>query len=1211
MNSDLQAFVPNLWTTLGGVYRLDASSFINGLTLKDSALVAIAIVLAAGLSQAVGQSIVLFANQVKPARFVFSLAISALLFGFGYAFLTVSTWALSWFTGADHVTLGALWIVLALAYAPLLFSFFEAIPYAGIPIMWLLRVWQLLATLVGVSALAHVSVIGALAYVGLGWLGLVIAHQTFGKPIAQLGVKLMDAVSGVKLEGDEDVAIERAQSSLVESASRSNVGEDGGSPSDPLGAEPEPPTSARAGHAPPISQISARKPSSGLRTIISVLAVIALFMVVLIAVRPLHSLLLGWYDHLPAVLRLPFNLVWIAIVAIIVAALLAPLETLGWWAGWYGDEIKPPPALAPRSGARGSRKANRYVIYLDGIAQSSSRYTPDVEAFLDALAPTLPRRVRFIRGLMVYSVFNRPLDDDPIFSGFWALVDKLRFANPASLLGLFVNIRNMLIVAVSTDPRYGPIYNFGIAKLLFEGLLANGYEPGSATPVTLIGYSGGAQMSAGCANWLRRALEAPIDLITLGGVMSGSGRFLDLEHIYDLVGDKDGIQKLGPLLFPSRWKIFPLTYWNRALRLGRISRISLGPVGHMEPGGMFDAKATLPDGRTHLQQTLDDISRILRGRFTPPGPQPPKKKTNYGAYILEPWNRPGYHPIGAAVDVSRYHPVAQWTGRLILPRREERDDVCGAWFEVYQADGAHAYLVGKTVKLRWQDDPDVRQRVRSATRDVFFSAEAEHSSVYGGTVCPTRLNHWRLVDPLESLAGSRPLDDVVVMLVGRIEVEDGDDPVVRIAREPVQIGGHYYGLVSFVAPESGDRYRVAHFNRTSGAFDGPQETIALPPAARNPEGRAPSSMLAIEQSALNADGWYVYGAPDASGSFAVRSLAPRAQLRAQAHSEIAGRKAAYRHVRKQAWVDLTDRKGTATSTLLQDGVAAATSTNARWSENDAALVIHVFGGVGGQQAEAPAKGPVYLGHFAYGQARVVRDPLADELRFEITYYQVYAHNEDGLVSGAQHWSRYMGDRQFGWLGERPVCDILVRHDGFTSDFELDPNRRTSALEALTLQLEVMAARYRIGDGTGCAFVGPANNCAQDSNRALFATFRNLRRLVENNPAFDAWAARYPDQLPRYGRLERLTRDLARKLQTFGGPRRDWTTNEFNLGSTMEDHPLQQVWLGLGSWRMALPRFASDTIIKTFLWNDASAWVLFYDQVGGKHPEIEPIAPLTL
>jgi len=143
---------------------------------------------------------------------------------------------------------------------------------------------------------------------------------------------------------------------------------------------------------------------------------------------------------------------------------------------------------------------------LDGIGQSGSKYTPDVEAFLDALGPRLPKSTRLVRGLMVYSVLNKPLDDDPIWSYMWKFVDKIRFADPRSLLGFFVNIRNITIVGVSADTRYGPIYNYGIANLLHDGLIANGYQPRSGVPVTLIGYSGGGQMSVGAAGFLRHAL---------------------------------------------------------------------------------------------------------------------------------------------------------------------------------------------------------------------------------------------------------------------------------------------------------------------------------------------------------------------------------------------------------------------------------------------------------------------------------------------------------------------------------------------------------------------------------------------------------------------------------------------------------------------------------------------------------------------------------
>ena len=34
------------------------------------------------------------------------------------------------------------------------------------------------------------------------------------------------------------------------------------------------------------------------------------------------------------VVQLPFDLLWIVVIAVIVAAFMAPFETLGWWAGW-------------------------------------------------------------------------------------------------------------------------------------------------------------------------------------------------------------------------------------------------------------------------------------------------------------------------------------------------------------------------------------------------------------------------------------------------------------------------------------------------------------------------------------------------------------------------------------------------------------------------------------------------------------------------------------------------------------------------------------------------------------------------------------------------------------------------------------------------------------------------------------------------------------
>jgi predicted Abi (CAAX) family protease len=1160
----------DLWRTLGGVLRLQGGAFTGDFALPHPIAVAAAVVLAAGLSEAIAQSVVLFANRVKPLRFVFSLAVNALLFAFGYAFAVVATWSITALPGQAHVALPTLALVFALSYVPLLFAFLGALPYLGLPLLWLLRIWHLLAIVVGVAAVAGVSFFTAFTYVAVGWVILTVGQQTFGKPVAVLGERLLDTVAGVQLTGSEQVAVARK-------------GARDWSPSFTAGAS-DPPA-----HGQNVI-VGTRQYSNRWRVLAGFALAAGAFCAVLLSLHPVHGTISSLHRQVPIYLQLPFDLAWVALVGIVVAGFMAPVETLGWWAGWYGDEIDKG-GITHEDGADApdsAERISRYVVYLDGIAQSSGRYTPDVETFLDALAPRLPRDVRLVRGIMTYSVLNRPLDDDPILARFWAFVDKLRFANPANLLGMFVNLRNVLIVAVSADQRYGPLYNYGIAQIIYDALIENGYRRNSGTPLTLLGYSGGGQMSAASAAFLIHALDAPVDVISLGGVISGDCRILELEHLYHLVGDKDGVERLGPIMFPSRWKLAVLSYWNRALRLGRLTQFSLGPVGHQVPGGMMDPQTLLPDGRTALQQTLDYITRILAGNLAAAAPLAVPERSNYERYVEAPWNQPAFYPLDARVDNERFRPIGEWMGRLILPKREERAFAGGVFFEVHHADEAHSGLVGKTVRLRWSDAPRVRAFVRAVTRDVHFSAQAEYTSRYGGLIQPVRLDHRQLVDPLESLAGARPNDDVIVMLAGPIEIDAGGE-IVRISQEPVQISGRYYGLVRFLAEAGDDRYAVVHFNRATRAFDGPSETVRVPPAVRDVEGREPSSVRGIEHLPLGADGWYVYGAPGADGLFVVTSLAPRSLLRLDPERVVPrGEGDRYRYIRKECWPDLVARKGGTLSVRLGEE---------EWQVGDRALLVHVYGGIGGKQREAVAAKPFYAGHFSFGTAEVVHDPLADEPRFEIVYRQLYAHNRDGIVSGAQHWSRYLGDRQFGWAGLRPVCDVLIKAEAF-------------ALEAFAAQLGALAARYRIGDGTGGTYVSPANNCAQDSCRALLATLRRADRIPAGSAAFKAWAAQHPADAPRVlARLD-LARDLRGRLQPLGAPRRDWAENEFNLGSTFEDSPLEQVRTALGSWRAIFPRIASDAIVEAFLRHGAAGWILGTDQLGDR-PEIEPVVPFSL
>jgi len=1231
---------------IGGSFALNREAFRLISILPNGLWAALLIVVIAGLSLSIGQSVVLFINRVKPIRFFFSLLLNAVLFTFGYIFLVFSTWLITLLPWSVKVPLLTLSKVLGLAYAPLLFSFLGALPHVGYPLQNLFSVWNLLAMVVAFHAVSNQSLSSSFSYVVFGWVIKQILENTIGQPIAQIGQVLAEKVAGVDL-ADNHAELQE----MIRSRTR---------PAEPIGLATHSPLAemrdlvyaSGRGDAQAASEVAQaivndttlgarlnvleatnladafvnpnQKPGKLPKPVLlglGLLGMAILFILVAILLRPIRDSLFGWHESLPGVFRWLFDLSWIGVIAIVFAGILAPLETLGWWAGWFGDDLDTSAAIAPTGNSTFEptperKPISRYVVYLDGIGQSGDEYTPDVEDFLTALKPALPDDVELVSGLMMYSVLNKPLDEDRPLAFVWKTADKMRWTNPAAILGLMLNLRNVFIVAVSADKRYGPIYNQGIAQVLFDGLIKRGYQPCSGTPITLIGYSGGGEMSVAAAPYLKKAMGAPIDVISLGGVMSANNDFLKLEQLYHVIGGQDVVERIGPIIFPGRWKIFPLSYWNRAKRRGNISIISAGEsVGHQVPGGYMDPKATLPDGRTYLQNTIEIILKILQGQVFEYEAIMPRTTSNYALYQQEVYLQPTYYPIKQAINQTWYRPIGNWMGRLILPQAEDRHRVQGCLFEIYHAPASHTDLVGKVVNLRWSQDPEIQKLVVAVTKDVHFSADAEYGVKYGGLEHPIRLNHWKQVNPLESLAGAHTTDDIIVTLNEPVQVDAAQPEVsLYIRSTPVQITGRYYAIVQFIRPIGTDQFQVAHFNPASRQFDGLTETVLMPPVKlAEAYGSFPSTTRDLEKGPLNEQGWYIYGAQNVTGQFVVQSLAPRALLRVQPDRIITSREASRRYILKEAWANAAAQKGQISSVLC---VANSTTRDNQaliddWQEGDRALVVHTYGGIGGNKKEPAAGTPLFFGHFAYGVAKVVREPLTQELRFEIRYHQVYTHNTDGLIAGTLHWSRYMGDRQLGWAGSRPTCDLLIKLDAFTGNYDFDGNVQ-SPLDTMMTSLQVMTARYRIGDGTGGTFVGPANNCSQDSNQALFACLQQTGNAVKAREDWlRDWAQRNPEQSQRFQQLMDLQQELKLELQPLGGPRSDWEKNEFNLGSTLEDNPIHNLLTGLGSWRTMFPRLSSDKIARIFLKYGASIWVLRTNQIGGYDPDIEPIAPTSM
>ncbi len=590
------------------------------------------------------------------------------------------------------------------------------------------------------------------------------------------------------------------------------------------------------------------------------------------------------------------------------------------------------------------------------------------------------------------------------------------------------------------------------------------------------------------------------------------------------------------------------------------------------------------------------------------------KPSNYKISSNSPFFHSSYYPISQTVNRQLYQPVAEWSGRLILQADDKNERFVE--FEVQNAPPSYTHLLGQIIKLKWSNEIKVQEYVKRLSLDVNFTKKAKKSH-QAGIVHPVRLDGLSQVDPLESLAGARPMDDVCVMLLKPgIETNTKGETQLIIDTEPIQITGRFVGLVKILArvESNGDLFRVSHYNQaTKNFYKGIEEIICIPQVPQDIKGVPRSNNKDIEKSQLNFQGWYIYGAPDKDGTFVVQAIEPRALVQLKPQTVITKFPRVFQYLSRGMWAKIKFQKGKCQTVLLAPKVGNAKSAVSQWCLGDKALAIHLFGGIGGKKAEAAAWLPV-PGHFSYGIAEVVRDNITGELRFDIIYHQVYCHNPEAIISGSLTWTAYMGSLWRGWLGTRPVSDILLKYEPITTDYDFD-GVKLSPLKELIEELREITARYRVGDGTGASLITPTASCVQDSNQALYATIHDIQQRVESNPIINQWLQKHPDdkQTKYFNELISLGNTLEKQLIPLGIVRRDWQKNAQDLFGTnnQNDSLVTTAIKMLKSWRTMLPKRAQEETIKIFIEQGAMGWVLRSSQVGGFDDSIEPVAPTTI
>jgi hypothetical protein len=200
-------FDPAVWTTL-------EESGMAGAIVAG-------IVFLGGVSTLMGQSVVLFLNQVRKGRFVFSLVVNGLLYLLQFAIWGIVLYLVARILFEHNPTGRDVLLLIGLSTAPYVLGFLALIPYMGPFIAKLLSVWVFLLQVLIIDNAFEVTFFRGVIAVGLGWLVMLLLTNTVGKPVIRLRNWIWKRVSG----SDMDIT---AQDILLQYSSGAHLGFDAG-----------------------------------------------------------------------------------------------------------------------------------------------------------------------------------------------------------------------------------------------------------------------------------------------------------------------------------------------------------------------------------------------------------------------------------------------------------------------------------------------------------------------------------------------------------------------------------------------------------------------------------------------------------------------------------------------------------------------------------------------------------------------------------------------------------------------------------------------------------------------------------------------------------------------------------------------------------------------------------------------------------------------
>lgn len=607
---------------------------------------------------------------------------------------------------------------------------------------------------------------------------------------------------------------------------------------------------------------------------------------------------------------------------------------------------------------------------------------------------------------------------------------------------------------------------------------------------------------------------------------------------------------------------------------------------------------------------------------------------------------------------------AAFTGRVILPNLKDRKPDGGVWLEIYSQttalfvperlwlayDGTAEFskaLLERTTKSvdfdlakkpieKYLKGPFALRLLDIPNLNVFFTA---------GNILPFSINKWIDVSPLESLAGQRLSTDepVEVAIYPDDYSYDAQTHTLFITSEPTMITGEQVHLVKIIEPIQmnmevssvkmgaiqSDMFLAKRYNRHSKAFDLDDLKVMFLRNDNRLKTEQKINFTNIELSELNRYGWYLYGEYNSQGVFEVRAVESRRATTLRAPDRAIERipwscgsnpcqsDGVEQFIRHGNFRNERNMKGKVTLTKLGD-------LEKDFKIGDTGLLMHIFGGYARYDGtkrgfSLPFAGQLNTGHFSYGQYTIKTCKFTNEPRIDIEYFQIYAHNRRTIISGSTKYHTFAGSTVRGWQYLTTFSDSLFKMPLFEHRFSFGGAMDISVMDSIRLELAVMAARFRIGDGLGATFVTATSSCVQDSNQALYDGLWVIRHRILDNKAAVKFLKdpknRYSEDVKSFMKLNSFYFRFVLRFVKLSRFRTDWSPHEekairANKYNTMPIFGVNPTDLlkAFASGEFVVPRWLYDNLSVFMSQRGADSLILHSAQIGGEAPEIYPTAP---